>query len=55
MHPNLVVFLTSFLLTVGGGLVIWFMVMDKEQRMDVYQWIDKFTDKILAKLSRKAV
>lgn len=55
MHPNMVIFLTSFFLTVAGGMIIWLMVMDKEQRMAVYQWIDKFTDKILAKLSRKAV
>lgn len=55
MHPNLIILLTSFIVTVASINIIWWMVLDKEQRMTFYDWIDKVKERALAKLIRKAV
>jgi hypothetical protein len=52
---GLLVMLTSFCITMAAGNIIWWLVLDKEQRLRVYSWIDLKRDKLVEKLSHKAI
>lgn len=41
MHPNLSIFISSFVATLAAEYIIWWMVLDKEQRLNFYDWISR--------------